>query len=94
MTRSELIAALVSRFPGLTKDAKMAIKEFLDAVGNALAHGDRAEIRGFGSFGLNYRPPCTGRNPQSGESVRASRPARKCANALSYQSNTLLKRPA
>ena len=25
---------------------------------------------GFGSFGLNYRPPRTGRNPKSGEKVQ------------------------
>ena len=25
------------------------------------------EIRGFGSFGLHYRPPRVGRNPKSGE---------------------------
>ena len=71
MTRSELIAALASRLPGLVaKDAEIAIKEILEAIGNALANGDRVEIRGFGSFALNYRPPRTGRNPKSGESVR------------------------
>ena len=71
MTRFELIIALASRFPNLVpKDAEIAVKEILDAIGNALAHGDRVEIRGFGSFELNYRPPRTGRNPRSGESVR------------------------
>ncbi len=54
----------------MAKDAEIAVKEILDANGNALAHGDRVEIRGFGSFELNYRPPRTGRNPKSGESVR------------------------
>ena len=32
--------------------------------------GHRVEIRGFGSFALNYRPPRTGRNPKSGEAVQ------------------------
>jgi integration host factor subunit beta len=36
----------------------------------ALLAGNRIEIRGFGSFGLNYRPPRTGRNPKSGEKVQ------------------------
>ena len=72
MTRSDLITALSSRFPSLmAKDADVAVKEILDAIGAALAQGDRVEIRGFGSFGLNYRPPRTGRNPKSGESVSA-----------------------
>jgi integration host factor subunit beta len=41
----------------------------LDAMAGALITGDRIEIRGFGSFALNYRPPRTGRNPKSGEKV-------------------------
>ncbi len=28
-----------------------------------------SEVRGFGSFSLNYRPPRTGRNPKTGEKV-------------------------
>ena len=35
----------------------------------ALAQGSRIEIRGFGSFSLNYRPPRVGRNPKSGDTV-------------------------
>ena len=42
----------------------------LDAMAQALLAGNRIEIRGFGSFGLNYRPPRTGRNPKSGEKVQ------------------------
>ena len=70
MTRSDLIASLASRFTHLTaKDAEIAVKEILDAIGHSLAKGDRVEIRGFGSFSLNYRPPRTGRNPKSGDAV-------------------------
>jgi integration host factor subunit beta len=70
MTRSDLITVLASRFPSLVaKDAEIAVKEILDAIGIALAQGDRVEIRGFGSFRLNYRPARTGRNPKSGEPV-------------------------
>jgi integration host factor subunit beta len=70
MTRSELIAALASRFPNLMpKDADIAVKEILDAIGQSLAKGDRVEIRSFGSFGLNYHPARTGRNPKSGDKV-------------------------
>ncbi len=70
MTRSDLIAVVASRFPSLVaKDSEIAVKEILDAIGNALAQGDRVEIRGFGSFRLNYHPARTGRNPKSGEAV-------------------------
>ena len=70
MAKSELIAQLAERFPQLVaKDADYAVKMIIDAMTDALARGDRIEIRGFGSFALNYRPPRTGRNPKSGEKV-------------------------
>ena len=70
MTKSELIARLATRFPQLVaKDADFAVKMMLDAMSEALAKGDRIEIRGFGSFALNYRPPRMGRNPKSGDKV-------------------------
>ena len=73
MTRSDLIANLAYRFPNLmTKDADIAVKEILDAIGQSLAKGDRVEIRGFGSFGLNHRPARIGRNPKSGEKVQVA----------------------
>jgi integration host factor subunit beta len=70
MTKSELIAILSERhMPLKPKDAELAVKTMLDAMSQALANGDRIEIRGFGSFGLNHRPPRTGRNPKTGERV-------------------------
>ena len=70
MTRSDLIAALASRFRHLVeKDAGISVKVICDAISQSLANGDRVEIRGFGSFDLNYRPPRTGRNPKTGEKV-------------------------
>ncbi len=70
MTKSELIERLALRFPQLgVKDADYAVKVILDAMTSALGQGDRIEIRGFGSFALNYRPPRTGRNPKSGDKV-------------------------
>ena len=70
MTKSDLIARLAERFPQLVaKDADFAVKMILDAMSEALAKGDRIEIRGFGSFALNYRPPRLGRNPKSGDKV-------------------------
>ena len=70
MTRSDLIARLAERFPQLVvKDADFAVKMMIDALTEALARGDRIEIRGFGSFALNYRPARLGRNPKSGDKV-------------------------
>ncbi|MBX3617665.1 integration host factor subunit beta [Nitrosomonas sp.] len=71
MTKSELISRLAARFPQLvTKDAELSVKTIIDAMAKSLAKGERIEIRGFGSFDLNYRPPRIGRNPKSGEKVK------------------------
>jgi integration host factor subunit beta len=70
MTKSELIARLAENYTQLvTKDAEFAVKTILDEMANALARGQRIEIRGFGSFALNVRPPRIGRNPKSGDKV-------------------------
>ena len=71
MTKSELIDRLAERFPQLVaKDADYAVKMILEALTAALVRSDRIEIRGFGSFALNYRPPRVGRNPKSGDKVQ------------------------
>ena len=71
MTRSDLIAKLAERYPQLlAKDTDLAVKVILDAMSETLARGGRIEIRGFGSFALNYRPPRMGRNPKSGDKVQ------------------------
>ena len=58
--RSPLLAA---------KDAEIAVNAIFDAMISSLASGQRIEIRGFGSFDINHRPPRTARNPKTGEKV-------------------------
>ena len=70
MTKSELIEALSKRQTHLAfHDVELAVKELLEQISDALARGERIEIRGFGSFALHFRPPRLGRNPKTGESV-------------------------
>jgi integration host factor subunit beta len=70
MTRSDLVNQLAERFGQLTnRETEFAVKTMLDAMADALARGHRIEIRGFGSFSINRRPPRMGRNPRSGEQV-------------------------
>jgi len=70
VTRSDLVVQLAERFGQLThRDTEFAVKTILDAMAHALARGHRIEIRGFGSFSINRRPPRVGRNPRSGEQV-------------------------
>ncbi len=70
MTKSELIEILAAKNSHLNnKDVELAVKSLLEQMSQALATGQRIEIRGFGSFSLHYRPPRIGRNPKTGDSV-------------------------
>jgi len=70
MTKSKLINLLAAKFSQLVhKDAELAVKSILDVMSESLRDKKRIEIRGFGSFSLNYRPPRIGRNPKTGEKV-------------------------
>ena len=70
MTKSELIESLARKQNHLAyKDVELAVKGLLEQMSQALATGNRIEIRGFGSFSLHFRPPRVGRNPKTGESV-------------------------
>ena len=73
MTKSELIEIITSKQKHLpAKDVELALKQMLEIMSDALATGERIEIRGFGSFSLHFRPPRQGRNPKTGEAVALS----------------------
>jgi integration host factor subunit beta len=70
MTRSELIDVLARQRNAMPYEAvKSAIKLLIEQLSEALAGGERIEIRGFGSFCLHYRSPRLGRNPKTGDPV-------------------------
>ncbi|ADJ27154.1 integration host factor subunit beta [Nitrosococcus watsonii] len=73
MTKSGLIERLAQRQALLSyRDVELAVKMLLEVMSQALAQGERIEIRGFGSFSLHYRPPRSGRNPKTGDTVPLS----------------------
>ncbi len=73
MTKSDLIEAIAKQQSHLaSRDVELAVKCVLEQMSQALASGERIEIRGFGSFSLHYRPPRMGRNPKTGDSVALS----------------------
>lgn len=67
MYRKELIEKVAEK-SGLTKkDSEAALNAFIDAVGDALAGGDKVTITGFGSFEVKERAERQGRNPATNE---------------------------
>lgn len=70
MTKSELLERLARQQPELTaKDIELAVGTILGQVADALAQGQRVEVRRFGSFSLRHRPARMGRNPRTGGQV-------------------------
>ncbi len=71
MTKSELIQKLAERNPHLfLRDVEKIVDTVFDEVSDALANGDRVELRGFGAFSIKHRDARVGRNPRTGETVQ------------------------
>jgi len=71
MTKSELVEQLSEKHEILNKkDAETVINLIFNGMSDALAQGDRVEIRGFGSFSVREREAREARNPKSGEMVK------------------------
>jgi integration host factor subunit beta len=70
MIKSEIIEQLSKKQTHLSfQDVEQAVKCMVNKMTEALANGERIEIRGFGSFSLVERLPIMGRNPRTGEPV-------------------------
>src|SRR5690606_3509782 len=51
------------------RDVENIVGAIFDEITEALAEGNRVELRGFGAFSVKNRPARIGRNPRTGESV-------------------------
>jgi integration host factor subunit beta len=70
MIKSELVSRIAEQNPHLyQRDVENIVNTILDKVVEALAHGDRVELRGFGAFSVKSRPARVGRNPRTGAKV-------------------------
>ena len=76
MTRSELIQRLADMYPDprlYHRDFERVVNKIFDEIAEALARGDRVELRGFGTFSVRARGARVGRNPRTGESVHVAK---------------------
>jgi integration host factor subunit beta len=72
MNKLDLIVALKNKTK-LTKSEAAAIADlFFNEMANALAKGDRVEIRGLCSFYVKKYKAYAGRNPMTGEKVKVA----------------------
>jgi integration host factor subunit beta len=70
MNKSQLTEAL-ARAENLTlKKAEMVVNSLFENMADALAHDERIEIRGFGSFKVRFYNGYEGRNPKTGDLIQ------------------------
>jgi integration host factor subunit beta len=71
MTKSDLIQRLADRNPHLfQRDIERIVTTVFNEITEALARGDRVELRGFGAFSVKQRDARVGRNPRTGTTVQ------------------------
>jgi integration host factor subunit beta len=70
MIRSELIQKIADDNPHLyQRDVERIVNTIFEEIIDAMARGDRVELRGFGAFSVKKRDARIGRNPRTGEAV-------------------------
>ena len=71
MIRSELIQKIADENPHLyQRDVERIVNTIFNEITDAMASGNRVELRGFGAFSVKKREARTGRNPRTGASVQ------------------------
>ena len=91
MNKSDLIQALSRDAELPIGKAEEVVKTVFTAMANALAKGDRVEIRGFGSFKVKHYDGYTGHNPKTGEPIKVKAkklPVFKCSRELKERVDT------
>lgn len=70
MIKSELVQRIAAANPHLYhRDVERIVNVIFDEIVDALARGDRVELRGFGAFTVKHRAARQGRNPRTGTTV-------------------------
>lgn len=70
MIRSELVQKIADENPHLYhRDVERIVSTVFDEIIEAMASGNRVELRGFGAFSIKKRDARMGRNPRTGEPV-------------------------
>ncbi len=73
MTKSELIQRIAELNPHLYhRDVERIVTTIFEEISEALARGDRVELRGFGAFSVKQRDARVGRNPRTGAAVQVA----------------------
>ena len=70
MNKADLVAAMAEKAGVSKKDAEASLKAFTDVVAEELKKGEKIQLVGFGTFEVSERAARTGRNPQTGKTMK------------------------
>jgi len=71
MIKSELVEKVAAENPHLLqRDVERIVATVFEEITEAIATGNRVELRGFGAFSSKKREERVGRNPRTGDSVK------------------------
>lgn len=86
MNRAELVEAIATQTGNSKADAERFVTAFIETVSKNMKKKDGVKLVGFGTFTTSKRKARTGRNPQTGETIKI--PAR---TVPVFRPGTLLK---
>jgi nucleoid DNA-binding protein len=87
LTKKEIVEKIVEQTGVKQIDVKSIVQKTFDAIVEALAKGQKVELRNFGVFKVKSRKPRTGRNPRTGDTVPV--PAKK---AVAFKAGMVMKK--
>ena len=69
MTKADLVEKIAVQVELSKKESEQVVYAVFRSIIDALAQGDKVELRGFGSFRTRLRDSRIGRNPKTGDKV-------------------------
>lgn len=86
MNKTELVSAIAEKSELSKKDAELALKAFIETVTEELKKDEKIQLVGFGTFETVDRAARTGKNPQTGKTIKIA-----ACKAPRFKAGKLLK---
>jgi len=100
MLKPDLVRLILEQHPNLyLREVEQVVEAILEAITDAMARGDRVELRGFGAFSVRRFLARVGRNPRTQATLAVKKkvhPFFKCGGEMRRRLNrsTVLPPPA
>jgi DNA-binding protein HU-beta len=86
MNKAELVESVANAADLSKADAGRAVDAVVESITKALKKGQQVSVVGFGTFSVKHRAARSGRNPQTGETIKI-----KASNVPGFKAGKALK---